>query len=69
MRMIVNMADMADSLLIHTTGQSGHAFHRHYVDMSEPWSAVEYAPMLWERSQVEAQAEGQLRLVPVASED
>jgi penicillin amidase len=69
MRMIVNLADLAGSLLIHTTGQSGHAFHRHYVDMSKPWSEVEYAPLLWERSQVETEAEGQLRLVPAAPAD
>jgi penicillin G amidase len=69
MRMIVNMADLADSLLIHTTGQSGHAFHRHYADMSIPWSEVKYAPLLWERNQVEAQARGQLRLLPVELDD
>jgi penicillin amidase len=64
MRMIVDLGDLNDSLLIHTTGQSGHAYHPHYVDMTDLWRKIQYHPMLWERSQVEDQAEGHLRLVP-----
>jgi penicillin G amidase len=64
MRMIVDLSDPNRSLGMHTTGQSGHAYHPNYVDMVERWAAIEYHPMLWERSQVEAGAVEILRLAP-----
>ncbi|HJW91497.1 MAG TPA: penicillin acylase family protein, partial [Anaerolineales bacterium] len=64
MRMIVDLGNLNNSLIIHTSGQSGHAYHPHYVDMTDLWRTIQYHPMLWERSQVEDQAEGHLRLVP-----
>lgn len=64
MRMVVDLSDMSNSFTIHPTGQSGHAFHRHYIDMAEPWGNIEFHPMLWTRAQVEADAEGQLTLIP-----
>jgi len=64
MRMIVDLSDLSRALMIHTSGQSGHAYHRHYVDMADLWRNIEYLPMLWAREQVEATAEGLLRLVP-----
>jgi penicillin amidase len=63
-RMIVDMEDFTNSLSIHTTGQSGHAFHKHYADMVDPWRFIEYHPMLWTREQVEADAEALLILQP-----
>jgi penicillin G amidase len=63
-RMIVDLSDLSKSLAIHPTGQSGHAYHRHYIDMADLWRQVQYHPMLWERAQVEVVAEGHLRLVP-----
>jgi penicillin amidase len=64
MRMIVDLSNLQNSLTIHTTGESGHAFHRHYIDMADLWRMIQYHPMLWERGQVEAGAEGRLRLLP-----
>ncbi|HJZ11031.1 MAG TPA: penicillin acylase family protein, partial [Acidobacteriota bacterium] len=32
MRMIVDLSDFNKSLVVHTTGQSGHAYHPHYID-------------------------------------
>ncbi len=64
MRMVVDLSDLSRSVAIHTTGQSGHAFHPHYVDMAELWENFEYHPMLWDRPSVEAAAEGAIRLVP-----
>jgi penicillin amidase len=58
------MSDLQNSFTIHTTGQSGHAYHNHYVDMADPWREIEYHPMLWEREAIELDAEGHLRLVP-----
>ena len=64
MRMIVDLGDLGNSLTIHTTGQSGHAYHPHYIDMADLWRTIQYHPMLWERSQVEASAAEHLELVP-----
>jgi len=63
-RQIVDLGDWSRSLSMHTTGQSGHAFHRHYDDMIDPWRNIEYHPMLWQRADVEADAEGVLLLRP-----
>ncbi|MBN1177729.1 MAG: penicillin acylase family protein [Anaerolineae bacterium] len=63
-RQVVDLADLTRSVSMHTTGQSGHAYHRHYDDMIDPWRNVEYHPMLWERAAVEADAEGTLVLRP-----
>ena len=63
-RLIVDLGDWSNSLSIHTTGQSGHPYHRHYDDMIDPWRNIEYHPQLWERSNVEASAEGTLILTP-----
>jgi len=64
MRMIVDLSDLNNSVTMHTTGQSGHAFHPHYDDMAPLWAAVEHYPMLWDQRAVIESAEGHLRLVP-----
>ncbi len=64
MRMIVDLADLSRSLGIHTTGQSGHAFHPNYIDMADMWRNIQYHPMLWDRTQVEENAAHHLRMVP-----
>lgn len=64
MRMVVDLSDLRNSFTIHTTGQSGHATHPHYIDMAEMWSLIQYHPMRWTREQVDASAEGVLSLVP-----
>jgi penicillin amidase len=64
MRLIVDMGDLPSALMMHTTGQSGHAYHRDYANMADPWRQIEYHPMLWERGAVENSSSGHLRLVP-----
>jgi penicillin amidase len=64
MRMIVDLGDLESALTIHTTGQSGHAFHRHYDDLIDRWRFIQYHPMLWDPEDVEAQAEAHLVLTP-----
>ena len=64
MRMIVDLGDLGNSRTIHTTGQSGHSYHEHYVDMTDAWRMIQYHPMLWEDSQVENDAESKLLLTP-----
>jgi penicillin amidase len=49
---------------VHTTGQSGHAYNKHYDDMAPMWANIQYYPMLWSQEQVTAQPEGHLILQP-----
>jgi len=64
MRMIVDMSNLQNSLLIHTTGESGHAYHPHYIDMADLWRNIQYQPMHWDQDVIENVAEEHLRLVP-----
>lgn len=64
MRMIVDLGALNNSLSMHTTGQSGHAYHPHYIDMADPWRTIQYHPMLWDQDQVQSAAEGHLILSP-----
>lgn len=63
-RQMIDLADFNRSLSMHTTGQSGHAFHPHYDDMIPFWADVVYHPMLWDRVDVTARAEAHLILQP-----
>jgi penicillin amidase len=67
-RQIVDLGDFTRSVSMHTTGQSGHPYHRHYGDMIDPWRNIEYHPMLWQRAYVEADAEGVLVLVKTTTD-
>lgn len=63
-RMVVDLSDLGSSTFIHTTGQSGHAFHPMYDNMLEPWTDGIQAPMYWTREQVDANATSTLTLLP-----
>jgi penicillin amidase len=63
-RMVLDLSDWDRALAIHTTGQSGHAYHPNYIDMAGPWSRIEYASLPWSRAAVESQTKETLRLVP-----
>ncbi|WP_341527210.1 penicillin acylase family protein [Nostoc sp. UHCC 0302] len=64
LRMIVDLANLNNSIAIHTPGQSGHAFHTHYTDMVEPWRKIEYHPMLGKQKAVANNTAATLRLIP-----
>jgi len=64
MRMIVDLSNLDHSLTVHTTGQSGHAYHSHYADMSPMWANIEYYPMWWDQDSVVSDTEGHLVLKP-----
>jgi penicillin amidase len=64
MRMIVDLGDLDNSLSVHTTGESGHAFAEHYFDMVDLWRNIQYYPMLWSQQSVIAGAKEHLQLVP-----
>ena len=63
-RQIVNMADLPRSLSMHAPGQSGHPASKHYDDFIKPWQRFEHHPMLFDREEIAASAEGTLRLLP-----
>jgi penicillin amidase len=64
MRQIIDLSDLGNSRFIHSTGQSGHPYHRHYDDFIERWSAVEYHPHRWERERLESEDPRRLLLEP-----
>lgn len=64
MRMIVDMSDLSNSITIHTTGQSGHAYHPNYIDMADMWRKIQYHPMLWQFDTIEQDSESLLILTP-----
>lgn len=63
-RAIYDLSDFGNSIAIHTTGQSGHAYHPHYLDMTPMWANIEYYAMLWTEADVVRNAEGHLVLTP-----
>ena len=68
MRMVVDLSDLSNSTMIHTTGQSGHAFHTHYRDMIEMWTDGIHGPMYWTREQVTGNAAATLTMVPATDD-
>lgn len=64
MRMIVDLSDLDNSVTVHTTGQSGHAYHPHYIDMADLWRNIQYYPMWWDDASVTGDAEATLNLMP-----
>ncbi len=63
-RIIVDLSDFGESMAMHSTGQSGIPFHPHYADMIRPWQETALHPMLWDRSEVEAETWEMLILEP-----
>ncbi|MEX1248653.1 MAG: penicillin acylase family protein [Anaerolineales bacterium] len=63
-RSIMDLSNWENSLQINTTGQSGHAYHEHYIDLVPAWAAVEYMPMHWDLAAIQAAAEAHLVLLP-----
>jgi penicillin amidase len=64
MRAIYDFSNLNNSLTVHTTGQSGHAYAKHYDDMIPMWAKIQYYPMWWDESSVTQNTEGHLVLQP-----
>ena len=64
MRQIVDLSDLSATLMIHTTGESGHPGNPHYDDFIDPWRLIQYHPALWDRPAIENDSKGHLTLVP-----
>lgn len=65
MRMVIDLSDLDGSRWIQATGNSGHAYHRHYADQVAPWLAGELLPWRWDRATIEAESRDALTLTPV----
>jgi penicillin amidase len=63
-RQIVNLAAMEESFSAHAPGQSGHPASKHYDDLIQMWLRVGHHRMLFDRSEIEANAEGTLTMIP-----
>ena len=63
-RLIVDLGNLGNSLSVHTTGQSGHPYNRHYDDFIKAWLDYTYHPTLWDRSRVLAEEHELLQLKP-----
>lgn len=63
-RLIVDLNNLANSLLIHPTGQSGHVGSPHYVDMAPLWANIEYGTLYWDLDALMQDAEGVLHFTP-----
>ena len=66
-RQIIDLADLRNSISMHTTGQSGHPFHPHYADLIPMWQGVDYHPMYWDAVRLASEGATRLVLSPEAS--
>jgi penicillin amidase len=64
MRLIVDVTDFDRTRVIHTTGQSGHPYHPHYIDYADKWRNIEYNLLPFSRAAVEAAGVDVLTLTP-----
>ncbi|MGZ5413748.1 MAG: penicillin acylase family protein [Aeromicrobium sp.] len=67
MRMVVDLANLDKSRWIQLTGNSGHAFHRNYVDQTVLWLKGETMPWAFSRSAVDEATKNTLTLKPTGS--
>jgi penicillin amidase len=64
MRAIYDLSNLSNSLTVHTTGESGHAYNKHYDDLIPLWASIKYYPMLWDEQSATQDPEGHLALKP-----
>ncbi len=64
LRIVVDFADPEASLMIISTGQSGHILSRHYDDQSLLWRRAEYIPMTLDPDLARGGAVGITKLSP-----
>jgi penicillin amidase len=63
-RQIVDLAEWREGWMVQTVGQSGHPASPHFDDLLPLWASGRYAPMLFNREDVLANAEATLVLTP-----
>lgn len=67
-RAVYDFADPDASVMIISTGESGHVLSRHYDDLSVLWRRSEYVPMSLDPSLARAAAVGVTRIEPAPAE-
>jgi penicillin amidase len=63
-RMVMDVGDWDNSVVINTPGQSGDPFSAHYRDLFPLWAEGQYAPLSFTRAAVNRNAERVIRLTP-----
>lgn len=64
MRLVVDLSNLENSFAIHTTGESGHAYHANYIDMADKWRKIEYLPLRFGKNAVQSASKHVLTLLP-----
>ena len=64
MRTIVDLKNLQNSIIINSTGQSGHPFNSHYDDMIGPWLRNQYHPELWDQTTIKTTRADHLLFTP-----
>ena len=62
LRAIYDLADLAQSLFMHSTGQSGNRLSHWYDNFAGHWAQLDYVPMTMRRSEIDKGAIGTLTL-------
>ena len=65
-RMVLDVGAWDNSRVINSPGQSGDPFSAHYRDLFPMWAAGSYAPLLYSREAVMANAEKVISVTPAA---
>ncbi len=68
LRVVYDFADLDRSLMVISTGQSGHPFSKYYDHLSEIWARGDMIPMSLSKDDVRAGAVGVMTLTPGAAE-
>jgi penicillin amidase len=63
-RMVLDVGNWDQSVVINTPGQAGDPFSPHYRDLAPLWAAGEYAPLAYSREAVERVARSAMTLSP-----
>src|SRR5919108_2942796 len=64
-RFVFDLSDWQHSAWVVPLGASGHPGSPHYADQASTWAAVQLYPMLYDWTQISAEAETQQRLEPL----
>jgi penicillin amidase len=63
-RVVVDVGEWDNSLIMNSPGQSGDPASPHYADLFHPWARDEAVPLLYSRRKVEAATEQRIKLEP-----
>ena len=64
MRILLDFADVENSISVNPTGQSGHLLSRHYDDQAALFNSGKYRKQMMNKKEIETTCKNVLRLVP-----